>query len=93
MPGRRLLRERIVFNDVSGLLTPVFMALILGLMLLDVTDGAMVVAVLGGGAAFALLAWLFVIQRRSLQAHFARRLAVLDEMHTQLAMANPADRP
>jgi hypothetical protein len=91
--GRRLLRERIVFNDVSNLIVPVLLALAVGLTLLDMTDGSMAVAMLGGSVTFALLAWLFVIQRRSVQAHLARRLAVLDDMRTELAMLSPADQP
>ena len=90
--GRRVLRERMIYNDASLLTLPI-MSFVVGLLLQHITHGAMVVAALGGSATFAVLGWIFVLQRKKQLAQLKRRLAVLDEMHTQLAMASPADRP
>ena len=89
--GRRLLRERMRFNDASLLVVPV-VSLLVGMTLWDLADGSMAAAVLGGGATLAVLAWSFVAHRRKQRAQFERRLAVLDEMHAQLTAADSADR-
>lgn len=89
--ARRVLRERMIFNDASMLVLPV-MPLLVGVTLLDMTDGSMVVAVLGGVTALIVLTWLFVVQRRKQRAQFGQRLTVLDEMRAQLCPEDPNGR-
>ena len=82
-----------IYNDVSMLTLLPVMSSVGGLLLQHITHGAMVVAALGGSATFAVLAWIFVVHRKKQQTQLKRRLAVLDDMRTQLAMASPTDRP
>jgi O-antigen/teichoic acid export membrane protein len=91
--GRRVLRERMIYNDVSMLTLLPVMSSVGGLLLQHITHGAIVVAALGGSATFAVLAWIFVVQRKKQLTQFKRRLVVLDDMRAQLAVASPADQP